>query len=150
MENLFLSAAVVSKLVLGCSGHFLFILCHCNPTVHSLTYVIHMQLQRTAWNVAFHQFNYTYILWSYMWTVHVTQFSVPLHWHKMYRKCPEHPSSRLLTTATERNKLPTGCYFFSPLLFSPHDMNVFVTDLTSDNVVTNVQRFSSGFLIISC
>ena len=24
-----------------------------------------------------------------------------------------------------RNKLPTGCYFFACLVFSPHDMNVF-------------------------
>ena len=37
-----------------------------------------------------------------------------------------------------RNKLPTGCYFFSFLVFSGHDMNVFVTDLTVDNVVTHV------------
>ena len=54
-EFCFSTIAVVSKLLLGWSGHFLFILCHCNPTVYSLTYVIHMQLQRTAWDVAFHQ-----------------------------------------------------------------------------------------------
>ena len=35
-----------------------------------------------------------------------------------------------------RNKLPTGCYFFACLVFSPYDMNVFVTDLTANNVVT--------------
>ena len=46
-----------------------------------------------------------------------------------------------------RNKLPTGCYFFSFWSFH-HDMNVFVTDLTVDNVVTHVQGFSSGILII--
>ena len=30
-------------------------------------------------------------------------------------------------------------------VFSPHDMNVFVTALTADNVVTHMQGFSSGF-----
>ena len=74
--------------------------------------------------------------------------AVGLQWHKMHRKCPEHLSSSLLTTAAERNKLPTGCYFFACLVFSPHDMNVFVTDLTVGNVVTHVQGFSSGILII--
>ena len=53
-KTLFLSAAVVSKLLLGCSGHFLFILCHCNPTAHSVTCMIHVQLQKTAWNMTFH------------------------------------------------------------------------------------------------
>ena len=80
--------------------------------------------------------------------MHLTLCAVGLHWHKMYRKCPEHPSSSLLTTAAERNRVSTGCYFFSPLLFSPRYMNVFVTDLTVDNVVTYVQGFSSGILII--
>ena len=47
-----------------------------------------------------------------------------------------------------RNKLPTGCYFFACLVFSPHDMNVFVTDLTADNVVTHMQGFSSRILMI--
>ena len=47
-----------------------------------------------------------------------------------------------------RNKLPTGCYFFACLVFSPNDMNVFVTDLTADNVVTHMQGFSSGILMI--
>ena len=32
--------------------------------------------------------------------------------------------------------------------FKPHDMNVFVTDLTADNVVTHMQGFSSGILMI--
>ena len=54
MESLFLSEVVVSKLLLGCSGHFLFYLCHSNPIAHSLTCMIHVQIQRTAWNVAFH------------------------------------------------------------------------------------------------
>ena len=47
-----------------------------------------------------------------------------------------------------RNKLPTGCYFFACLVFSPHDINVFVTDLTANNVVTHMQGFSSGILMI--
>ena len=47
-----------------------------------------------------------------------------------------------------RNKLPTGCYFFACLVFSPHDMNVFVTDLTANNVVTHMQGFTSGILMI--
>ena len=47
-----------------------------------------------------------------------------------------------------RNKRPIGCYFFSFLVFSPHDMNVFVTDLTVEYVVTHVQGFSSGILMI--
>ena len=34
------------------------------------------------------------------------------------------------------------------LVFSGHDMNVFVTDLTVGNVVTHMQGFSSGILII--
>ena len=77
--------------------------------------------------------------------MHVRLCAVGLQWNKMYRKWPEHPSSCFLTTAAERNKLPTGCYFFACLVFSPHDMNVFVTDLTADNVVTHIQGFSSGF-----
>ena len=47
-----------------------------------------------------------------------------------------------------RNKLPTVCYFFSFLVFSPHDINVFVTDLTVEYVVTHMQGFSSGILMI--
>ena len=53
-EVSFSSATVVSKLLLGCWGHFLYILCHYNPTAHSLMCIIHMQTQRTAWNMAFH------------------------------------------------------------------------------------------------
>ena len=53
-------------------------------------------------------------------------------------------SQQLLT----RNKLPIGCYLFACLVFSPHDMNVFVTDLTANNVVTHMQGFSSGILMI--
>ena len=74
--------------------------------------------------------------------------AVGLQWHKMNGKCPEHPSSNLLTTAAERNRVSTGYYFFACFVFSPHDMNVFVTDLTANNVVTHVQGFSSGILII--
>ena len=77
---------------------------------------------------------------------HFMQFSVATC--ELFRKCPQHPSSSFLTTAAERNKLPTGSYFFACLVFSPHDMNVFVTDLTADNVVTHVQGFSSGILMI--
>ena len=47
-----------------------------------------------------------------------------------------------------RNKLPTGSYFFACLVFSPHDMNVFVTDLTANNIMTHMQGFSSGILMI--
>ena len=47
-----------------------------------------------------------------------------------------------------RNKLLTGCYLFACLVFSPHDMNMFVTDLTANNVVTHMQGFSSGILMI--
>ena len=83
-----------------------------------------------------------------MLTVHITLCAVELQWHKMYRKCPQHPSSSFLTTAAERNKLPTGSFLFACLVFSPHDMNVFVTDLTADNVVTHMQGFSSGILMI--
>ena len=64
-EVCFSSAAVVSKLLLGCSGHFLFILCHCNPLAHSVMCTIHMQLQRTAWNVGFHTFLATFHTISY-------------------------------------------------------------------------------------
>ena len=47
-EVCFSSTGVVSKLLLGYSGHFLFILCNCNPTADSLICMIYMQLQRTA------------------------------------------------------------------------------------------------------
>ena len=41
-EVCFSSAAVVSKLLLGCWGHFLYILCHCNSTAHSVMCTVHM------------------------------------------------------------------------------------------------------------
>ena len=66
----------------------------------------------------------------------------------MYRKWPEHPSSCFLTTAAKEKQTSTGSYFFACLVFSPHDMNVFVTDLTANNVVTHMQGFSSGILMI--
>ena len=53
-EVCFSSADVVSKQLLGCSGHFLCILCHCNPPADRLMCMIYVQVQRTAWNVAFH------------------------------------------------------------------------------------------------
>ena len=56
--------------------------------------------------------------------------AVPLQWHKMSRKCPDHPSRSFLTSAGDRIKFFTGCYFFACLVFSPHDMSVFVTDFT--------------------
>ena len=49
----FPSGAVVSKLLLGCWSHFLYIFCHYNQTGHSVMCTIYVQLQRTAWNVAF-------------------------------------------------------------------------------------------------
>ena len=66
----------------------------------------------------------------------------------MNRKWPQHPSSSLLTTAAERSKVSTGCYLFACLVFSPHDMNVFVIDLTVECAMTHVQGFSSGILMI--
>ena len=75
--------------------------------------------------------------------------AVALQYLKIYRKCPHHPSSIcFLTTAAERNRVSTGCYFFACLVFSPHDMNVFLTDFIVENIVTHVQGFSSGILII--
>ena len=52
-EVCFSLAAVVRKQLLGCSGHFLYILFHCNPTAQIVMCMIHMQIQRTAWNGAF-------------------------------------------------------------------------------------------------
>ena len=92
------------------------------------------------WNVTFHTF-----LSSCTWTVHVCCW---IAMAQNVRECPDHPSSCLFTTAGERIKLFTGCYFFACLVFLPHDMNVFVTDFTVDHVVTHVQGFSSGILII--
>ena len=66
----------------------------------------------------------------------------------MNRKSPEHPSSSLLTTAVEEKQTSHRLLFIFFLVFSPHDMNVFVTDLTVEYVVTHVQEFSSGILII--
>ena len=93
------------------------------------------------WSATFHK-----VLSSCTWTIHVRLCAVQLQFHKMHRKCPDHPGSCLLTTAAERIKLYTGCYFFACSVFSLHDMNVFVTDFTIDHVVTHVQEFSSGFL----
>ena len=94
-----------------------------------------------TWNGTCHA-----VLCSCTWTVHITVCAVGLQWHKMCRKCPQHPRSSLPTTAAERIKLFTGCYFFACLFFSHHDMNVFVTDFTVDHVLTHVQGFSSGIL----
>ena len=58
------------------------------------------------------------------------------------------PAAACSQQLLRRNKLPTGCYFFSFLVFSPHDINVFVKYLTVEYVVTHVQRFSSGILMI--
>ena len=41
-EVCFSLAAVVSKLLLRCCGHFLYILCHCNSTAHSVMCTVHM------------------------------------------------------------------------------------------------------------
>ena len=68
-EVCFSSTAVVSKLLLGCSGHFLFILCHCNRLAHSVMCTIHVQLQRTAWNVGFHTYLATFHTISYTNTI---------------------------------------------------------------------------------
>ena len=97
--------------------------------------------------------NFPYNLFSHK-IPHFMQFSLAehklcmLHYvlfyckHKTYRKCSKHPSSCLLTTAAERNKLPTGCYFFACLVLSPHDVNAFVTDLIVHSV-THMHRFSN-------
>ena len=97
--------------------------------------------------------NFPYNLFSHK-ILHFMQFSLAEHEpcmlqcvlfhckHKTYRKCPKHPSSCLLTTAAERNKVSTGCYFFTCLVFSSHDVNAFVTDLIVDNA-THMHRFSN-------
>ena len=101
-----------------------------------------------TWNVTFHT-----VLCSCTWTVHVTLCAFGLQWHKMCRKCPHHPSSCLFTTAGERIKLFTGCYFFACLVFSPYDMNVFVTDF---NVCIGLSRpkhppkVKYFFVIVAC
>ena len=43
---------------------------------------------------------------------------------------------------------PQVAFLFYFLVFLGHDMNVFVTDLTVEYVVTHVQGFLSGILII--
>ena len=58
--------------------------------------------------------------------------------------------SFLLTTDSGRKKVSTGCYFFACLVFSPNYINVFVTDLTVDKVVADVQGFSCVILIFLC
>ena len=81
-------------------------------------------------------------------TVHVTLCASGLQWHKMYRKCSKHPNCSLLTTAVEEKQTSHRLLFLFFLVFSPHDMNVFVTDLTVGCVVTHMQGFSSGILMI--
>ena len=95
------------------------------------------------WNVTFHA-----VLCSCTLILHVTLSSGGLHGHKMYRKWPEHLSSTLLTTAVEEKQTSHRLLFLFFLVFSGHDMNVFVTDLPVGNVVTHVQGFSSEILII--
>ena len=58
------------------------------------------------------------------------------------------PAAACSQQLLRRNKLPTGSYFFACLVFSPHHMNVFVTDFILDNLVTHVHGFSSGILMI--
>ena len=58
------------------------------------------------------------------------------------------PAVACLQQLLRRNKLPTGCHFFACLVFSPHDMNVFVTHLTANNVMSHMQGFSIGILMI--
>ena len=64
------------------------------------------------------------------------------------QEIPEYPSSRLLTTAVDRNKVPTACYFFACVLFSPQAIDAVVTDLIVDNIVTHMEGFSRGILVI--
>ena len=51
------------------------------------------------WKATFHA-----VLCVCMWIMHVRQCVVGLHGHKMYRKCPEHLSSTLLTTAVKEKQ----------------------------------------------
>ena len=76
--------------------------------------------------------------------MHGTLCTVGLQWHKMNRKYPDHPSSSLLTTAVEEKQTSHRLPLFPFLVFSGHDMNVFVTDFIVDNVATHMQGFSSG------
>ena len=80
-------------------------------------------------------------------TMHVTLCVVAMP-QNIYREYPDHPISCLLTTATERNKLSTGCYFFACVVFSPLNMNVFVRGFIVGNVATHMQGFSSDILMI--
>ena len=41
-----------------------------------------------------------------------------------------------------------GSFFIACSVFPPHDMKAFVTDLIVDNIVTHMQGFSSGILMI--
>ena len=66
-----------------------------------------------------HVLTYTWTVNREPWTVYVTVSHLTLQWHKMNRKCPEYPSSCLLTTDSGKNKVLTGCYFFACLVFSP-------------------------------
>ena len=60
------------------------------------------------------------VLCSYMWTVHITLCAVELQWHKMYRKCPQHPSSSLLTTAAKEKQTSHRLLFLCLFgLFTP-------------------------------
>ena len=56
--------------------------------------------------ICFIWWNATYpaVLCSCMWIVHIKLCTVGLQWHKMNRKCPEHASSSLLTTAAEEKQ----------------------------------------------
>ena len=57
--------------------------------------------------------------------MHISLCAVGLQWHKMNRKCPEHPSSSLLTTAAEEKQTSHRLLFLFFLVFSGHDMNEF-------------------------
>ena len=81
-------------------------------------------------------------------TVHVTLCASGLQWStKWTGNALSIPTAACSQQLLRRNKLPIGCYFFSFLVFSPHDMNVFLTDLIVDNAVTHMQGFSSGIFI---
>ena len=67
--------------------------------------------------------------------MHISLCTGGLQWHKMNRKCAEHPSSCLLTTAAEEKQTSHRLLFLFFLVFSGHDINEFVTDLIVDNVV---------------
>ena len=56
-----------------------------------------------------------------------------------------HLNSFFPTTGSGTNKVLTGYYFFAFLVFSPQDMNVFVTDLTADKVAHMQGFFNWNF-----